>query len=108
MSREIIGTPLFYSRLQKFLDDYAEIGAVRFVEKMRVGYQKMLKDICDHEHIGPARRRTVQAKTITVRQYLIHAGARDFLVLYWIPPEEDQPIVLLNIRIGGQNRFRWT
>lgn len=57
--------------------------------------------------VAPARRRTIGGKTITVREYLLDAGARDFLVLYWVPPDPGEPVLLLNIRIGGQNRFRW-
>ena len=30
------------------------------------------------------------------------AGARNFLVLYWVSPDPSEPILLLNIRIGGR------
>jgi len=108
MSRPIVATPLFRRRLKEFLDEYAELGAVRFVERLHARYREMLENIATFEEIGSARRRTIGGKTITVREYVLDAGARDFLVLYWVPPDPAEPILLLNIRIGGQNRFRWT
>lgn len=107
MTRRIVATPLFARRLQSFLDDYAELGAVRFVERLHASYRTMTTNLASFEEIGPARRRSVQGRTLTVRENLLDAGARTFLVLYWVPPEPDEPVVLLNIRIGGQNRFRW-
>ena len=107
MARKIIATPLFERNLKQFLDEYTELGAVRFIEQLQSAYHKMLKNISTHNEIGPARRRSVKGKTITIREYVIDAGARDFLVLYWNPPSEEEPIVLLNIRIGGQNKFHW-
>ena len=107
MSREVIATPLFARRLQFFLDQYAELGAVRFVERLQASYRNMIENIGGVEEIAPARRRSVGGKSLTVREYLLDAGARDFLILYWVPPESTEPVVLLNIRIGGQNRFRW-
>ena len=61
----------------------------------------------DFEEIAPARRRNVGGKSLTVREYVVDAGSRDFLVLYWVPPDPSEPVLLLNIRIGGQNRFSW-
>ncbi len=107
MPREVIATPLFGQHLENFLDDYASMGATRFVERMYAGYKEMVDNIARNKHIGLTKRRTVKGKTITVRQYIIDAGARDFVVLYWVPPQKDQPILLLNIRISGQSRFRW-
>ena len=107
MTRKVVATPLFVRRLREFLDDYAELGAVRFVERLHTAYREMLANITRFEEIAPARRRTVAGKKITVREYVLNAGARDFLVLYWEPPDPQEPILLLNIRIGGQNRFRW-
>ena len=107
MNRAVIATPLFARKLKGFLDEYAELGAVRFVEKLWHGYRIIVENIADFEHIAPARRRTVGGKTITAREYVLDAGARDFLVLYWAPADPAEPVVLLNIRIGGQNRFRW-
>ncbi|WP_429885777.1 hypothetical protein [Geoalkalibacter halelectricus] len=107
MKRKVVATPLFTRRLKEFLDEYAELGAVRFVERLRQSYRKMVENIADFEEIAPARRRSVNGKKITVRECVLDAGARDFLVLYWVPPEPSEPIVLLNIRIGGQNKFRW-
>ena len=107
MTRKVVATPLFARRLQEFLDDYAELGAVRFVERLHTTYREMLTNITRFEEIAPARKRTVAGKKITVREYVLNAGARDFLVLYWEPPDPQEPILLLNIRIGGQNRFRW-
>jgi hypothetical protein len=103
----VVATPLFARRLKEFLDDYAELGAVRFVERLQASYRTLLSNISNFEEIAPARRRSVGGKKITVREYVLDAGARDFLVLYWVPPEPSEPVLLLNIRIGGQNRFRW-
>jgi hypothetical protein len=103
----VVATPLFARRLAGYLDEYAELGAVRFVARLRDSYRAMVESIGEFEEMAPARRRTVGGKTITVREYVLDAGARDFLVLYWIPPDPAEPVLLLNIRIGGQNRFRW-
>lgn len=107
MSREVVATPLFVQRLRAFLDEYSEKGAVRFIERLHASYLVMLENIAVFEEIAPVRRRTVGGKTVTVREYILDAGARDFLVLYWVPTEETEPVLLLNIRIGGPNRFRW-
>lgn len=107
MTRRVVATPLFVRHLQLFLNEYAELGAVRFVERLRANYRLMLNNLGDFEEIGPARRRSVGGKTIAVREYLLDAGARTFLALYWVPSEPSEPVVLLNLRIGGQNRFRW-
>ncbi|TWJ17482.1 hypothetical protein [Geobacter argillaceus] len=107
MSREIVATPLFVRRLQSFLDEYADKGAVRFIERLHASYLVMLENIARFEEVAPVRRRTVGGKSVTVREYVLDAGARDFLVLYWVPTESSEAILLLNIRIGGQNRFRW-
>lgn len=107
MSRGVVATPLFARRLQFFLDEYAELGAVRFVERLRDSYRSLLANLHDFEELGPARRRTVGGKSITVREYILDAGAREFLVLYWVPPDPTEPVLLLNLRIGGQNRFDW-
>jgi len=77
------------------------------VERLQQSYREMVENIFNSEEIAPARRRSVKGKKITVREYILDAGARDFLVLYWVSPEPSDPILLLNIRIGGQNRFRW-
>lgn len=106
MSREVIATPLFARRLQVFLDDYSAKGAVRFVERLKASYLVTLENVAGFEEIAPARRRTIGGKSITAREYLLDAGARDFLVLYWIPTDPREPVLLLNIRIGGQNRYR--
>lgn len=108
MSRQVIATPLFAHRLKAFLDEYAELGATRFVERMRDGYRTLIDNVSIYEGIAPARRRRIGGKTITVREYVLDAGARDFLILYYVPPEPSEPVLLLNIRIGGQSRFRWT
>jgi hypothetical protein len=107
MSREVVATPLFVRRLSEFLDQYAERGAVRFVERLQASYRQMIENIGEFEEIAPVRRRTVGGKTLTIRESLLEAGARDFLVLYWLPAAAEEPALLLNIRIGGQNRFRW-
>jgi hypothetical protein len=108
MSRPVIATPLFARRLKDFLDQYSELGAVRFVERLQAGYRNLVENVSTFEEVAPARRRRIGGKTITVREYVLDAGARDFLILYWVPDEPTEPVVLLNIRIGGQNRFRWT
>ena len=107
MTRKVVATPLFVRRLSEFLDEYAELGAVRFVERLQGSYRTMVENISNFEEIAPARRRTFGGKKITVREYVLDAGARDFLVLYWVPSEPTDPVLLINIRIGGQNRFRW-
>lgn len=107
MKRRVIATPLFARHLRSFLDEYAELGAVRFVERFQASYRAMLENISGFEEMGPARRRTVGGKRLTLREYLLDAGARDFLVLYWVPEDPTEPVLLLNLRIGGQNRFRW-
>lgn len=107
MSRPVVATPLFARHLQNFLDEYASKGAVRFVERLQASYLSMIENISGFEEIAPARRRTVGGKSITVREYVLDAGARDFLVLYWLPQDSTEPVLILNIRIGGQNRFRW-
>ena len=107
MKRNVVTTPLFKRNLQAYLDDYAEIGAVRFIERIFLAYQKMIANISEFEDIGMVRRRRVGGKVVTLREYLLEVEPRDFLVLYRVPPEPDQPIILLNIRIGGQNRFKW-
>lgn len=107
MSREVVATPLLARHLEAYLDDYAAKGAVRFLDRLERSYLAMLGHLESFQDIGRARRRTIGGKTITVREYVLEAGARDFLVLYVIPEDRDEPVVLLNIRIGGQNRFRW-
>lgn len=98
---------MFARRLKAFLDEYAEKGAVRFVEKLHGSYRNLVENISDFEEIAPARRRSVGGKSLTVSEYVMDAGARDFLVLYWVPTDLSEPVLLLNIRIGGQNRFSW-
>ena len=107
MRREVVATPLFARRLRAILDEYAEKGAVRFVERLHGSYRTLVENVSDFEEIAPARRRNVGEKSLTVHEYVMDAGARDFLVLYWVPPNPSEPILLLNIRIGGQNRFSW-
>jgi len=107
MSRPVVATPLFARRLNDFLTEYAELGAVRFIERLEASYRSMLENIAGFEEIARVRRRTVGGKSITVREYVLDAGAREFLVLYWVPADPAEPVLLLNIRIGGQNRFRW-
>lgn len=107
MSREVVATPLFARRLKAFLDEYADKGAVRFVERFHGSYRTLVEHVSDFEEIAPARRRAIGGKSLTVREYVLDAGARNFLVLYWIPQDSSEPVLLLNIRIGGQNRFKW-
>ena len=107
MSREVVATPLFARHLKEFLDEYAALGAVRFVQRMQSAYRILVEHVSELEEVAPARRRTIGGKSITVREYVLDAGARNFLVLCWIPPDPTEPVLLLNIRIGGQNRFRW-
>ena len=107
MSRPVLATPLYVRRLDEFLDEFAEKGAVRLIERLQASHRDMLANLARFEQMAPARRRRVGSKRVTVREYLLDAGAREFLVLYWVPPEPSAPVLLLNIRIGGQNRFRW-
>ena len=67
----------------------------------------MVENLAEFDELAPARRRTVGGRTVTLREYLLDAGARELLVLYWVPPEPAEPILLVNLRIGGQHRFRW-
>jgi hypothetical protein len=105
--RAVVATPLYAERLRAFLDGYAARGAVRLVDRFSVSHEAMLANLAEFEELAPARRRTVRGRSVTVREYLLDAGAREFLVLFWVPPGEADPIVLLNLRIGGQNRYRW-
>lgn len=107
MTRKVVVTPLFARRMKEFLDEYADMGAVRFVERLQLSYRAMVENISAFDEIAPARRRSIKGQKITVREHVLDAGARTFLVLYWVPPSSIEPIVLLNIRIGGQNRFNW-
>lgn len=107
MSRPVVATPLYARRLGEFLDEYAALGAVRFVERLRASHRTMVENLAAFEQLAPARQRKVAGKTLTLREYLLDAGAREFLVLYWVPPDPAEPILLLNLRIGGQNRYRW-
>ena len=107
MKREVIVTPLFKKNLQSYLDDYADIGAVRFIERIKIAYLKMIDSISLFENIGSVRRRNVKGKMVTLKEYVLEVEPRDFLILYQVPADPDQPVILLNIRIGGQNRFKW-
>jgi hypothetical protein len=107
VTRPVVATPLYARRLGEFLDEYAARGAVRFVERLAESHQAMLENLAEFEELAPVRRRRVGGRTVTVREYLLDAGAREFLVLYWVPSAETEPILLLNLRIGGQNRYRW-
>jgi hypothetical protein len=105
--RPIVATPLYARRLGEFLGEYGARGASRLVDRLAKSHQAMLENLAEFEELAPVRRRKVGGKTITVREYLLDAGAREFLVLYWVPPAEADPVILLNLRIGGQNRYRW-
>jgi len=107
MKRDVIATPLFRKSLQIYLDYYAAVGAVRFIQRIKSAYIKMIDSISIFEDIGAVRKRPVQGKTITFREYVLEVEPCDFLVLYQVPVDPDQPIILVNIRIGGQNKFRW-
>lgn len=105
--REVKTTPLFDERLAGFLADYAERGAVKFLERLNDKYVKFIENIEQFNEIAVARKRLVGGKMLVVRQYILDVGSKDFMVLYWVPDVESEPILLLNIRAGGQNRFRW-
>ena len=107
MSRAVVATPLYVRRLREFLDEYSRKGAARFLDRLHASHRAMVENLGRFQEMAPARRRRVGGKRVTVREYVLDAGARDFLVLYWVPPEDAEPVLLLNIRIGGQNRFRW-
>jgi len=107
MKREVIATPLFKVNLHNYLENYAELGAVRYIQRIKCAYLKMVDSIATFEQIGLVRKRTVQGKKIILREYVLEVEPRDFLVLYQVPADIKQPIVLVNIRIGGQNKFRW-
>lgn len=103
----MVATPRYARRLGEFLDEYAARGAVRFVERLQASHRAMLENLAEFEALAPARRRKVSGRTVIAREYLLDAGAREFLVLYWVPPDQREPILLLNLRIGGQHRYRW-
>lgn len=105
--REVKATPLFDERLAGFLADYAARGAVKFLERLGDKYVKFIENIEQFNEIAVARRRRVGGKTLVVRQYILDAGSKVFMVLYWVPDDDTEPILLLNIKAGGQNRFRW-
>jgi hypothetical protein len=105
--RAVTATPLYARRLGEFLDEYAMKGAIRLIDRLQASHRAMLENLAVFDELAPARRRTVGGKRITLREYLLDAGAREFLVLYWVPPDASDPVVLLNIRIGGQSGFRW-
>jgi hypothetical protein len=105
--REVKAAPLFDERLVGFLADYAERGAVKLLERLNGEYVKFIENIEQFNEIAVARRRRVDGKTLVVRQYILDAGSKAFMVLYWVPDVESEPILLLNIKAGGQNRFKW-
>ncbi|HEY6872892.1 MAG TPA: hypothetical protein VI298_09230 [Geobacteraceae bacterium] len=105
--RRIVATPLFDARLAALIDDYAERGATLLIKRLQKSYKDFISNIGQFDEIAIVKRRRVGGKVIDVRQYILDAGSRDFTVLYWVPPEDDEPILLLNIKIGGQNRFKW-
>ncbi len=107
MSRPVVATPLYARRLRAFLDEYAALGALRFVERLEASHQAMVANLAAFEAMAPVRRRRMGGKTVALREYLLDAGAREFLVLCWVPTDEEEPILLVNLRIGGQNRYRW-
>ena len=43
MTRKVIVTPLFVRHLKNFLDEYAELGAIRFVERLQGSYRAMVE-----------------------------------------------------------------
>lgn len=108
MKREVIATPLYARRLGEFLEEYSALGATRFIQKLEASHRAMLENLAEFDEMAPARRRKVGGRSLTLREYRLDAGAREFLVLYWVPPEPGEPLVLLSLRIGGQSRYHWT
>jgi hypothetical protein len=104
MKREVVATPLFVARLQEY---YAELGAVRFVEQLHYSYAEMVQNISSFNYIAPARKRLVNGKNVVLREYILKAGVRDFLILYFVPQDESEPVLLLNIKDHAQRRFCW-
>jgi hypothetical protein len=45
MTRKVVATPVFTRRLKEFLDEYSELGAVRFVERLQKSYRDMVENI---------------------------------------------------------------
>ncbi|MFO7831410.1 MAG: hypothetical protein R6V18_05440 [Desulfuromonadaceae bacterium] len=107
MRRKVVATPLFTARLQEILDYYAELGAVRFIEQLNRSYAEMVQNISTFNYIAPARKRLVNGKNVVLREYILKAGARDFMLLYFVPQEESEPMVLLNIKDHAQRHFCW-
>ena len=107
MRRKVVATPLFTACLQEILDYYAELGAVRFIAQLNRSYAEMVQNISTFNYIAPARKRQVNGKNVVLREYILKAGARDFMLVYFVPQEESEPVVLLNIKDHTQRRFRW-
>jgi len=68
VSREVVATAIFAQHLKEYLQEYAALGAVRFVERLQAGYRALVDNIAAFEEIAPARRRTVGGKSVTVRE----------------------------------------
>ncbi len=81
MRRQVVATPLYSRRLGDFLDEYASRGAARLIERLRASHRAMLENLAQFDELAPARRRRVGGRSLTVREYWLDAGAREFLVL---------------------------
>lgn len=53
MTRKVVSTPLFGRHLKEFLDEYAELGAVQFGERLPENYRAIVENITTFEEIGP-------------------------------------------------------
>lgn len=57
------------------------LGAARFVERLQASLRARLENLVELDELAPARRRKVGGRSVTLREYVLDAGARDFLVL---------------------------
>ena len=56
MAREVVATPLFARNLQEFLDEYSDLGAVRFVERLRQSYVEMVENITTFQDLSCSKK----------------------------------------------------
>jgi hypothetical protein len=46
-------------KIENFLDQYSELGAVRFEERLQAGYRNLVENVSTFEEMAPARRRRI-------------------------------------------------
>ena len=108
--REIVATPLFDTRLAEILEHYAERGATKLLARFEKSFSEFTKNLEKLDKIGVPYVWRTQGKAVHVRKFAVSTGSRAFTILYWIPPDdadESEPILLINVKGGLQNRFKW-